>query len=60
MPGRIVTDSSVAISSRENGKVTDEIFYLSAIEESDFVIAQASAQLNDKGELVEELVASLE
>ena len=39
-----------------NGKVTDEIFYLSAIEESDFVIAQASAQLNRKGELVEELV----
>ena len=39
-----------------NGKVTDEIFYLSAIEESDFVIAQASAQLNSKGELVEELV----
>jgi DNA-directed RNA polymerase subunit beta len=36
--------------------VTDEIFYLSAIEESDFVIAQASAQLNDQGELIEELV----
>ena len=40
----------------DNGKVTDEIFYLSAIEESDFVIAQASAQLNDQGELIEELV----
>jgi DNA-directed RNA polymerase subunit beta len=40
----------------EQGKVTDEIFYLSAIEESDFVIAQASAQLNEEGELVEELV----
>ena len=40
----------------EQGKVTDEIFYLSAIEESDFVIAQASAQLNEQGELVEELV----
>ncbi len=38
------------------GKVTEEIEYLSAIEESEFVIAQASAQLNDKGELVEELV----
>ena len=36
--------------------MTDEIFYLSAIEESDFVIAQASAQLNDQGELIEELV----
>ena len=40
----------------ENGQVTSEIIYLSAIEESDFVIAQASAQLNDKGSLVEELV----
>ena len=29
---------------------------MSAIEESDFVIAQASAQLNDQGELIEELV----
>ncbi len=40
----------------DNGQVTDEIVYLSAIEESDYVIAQASAQLNDKGQLVEELV----
>ena len=32
-------------------KVTDEIDYLSAIDESDFVIAQASAPLDKKGEL---------
>jgi len=39
-----------------DNKVTDEIDYLSAIEESNFVIAQASAATNDKGELTEELV----
>ena len=36
--------------------VTDEIVFLSAIEEADHVIAQASAELRD-GKLVEELVA---
>ena len=36
-------------------KVTDEIVYLSAIEEANHVIAQASAKL-EKGKLVEELV----
>ncbi|HHH36360.1 MAG TPA: DNA-directed RNA polymerase subunit beta [Gammaproteobacteria bacterium] len=40
-----------------NGKVTDEIVYLSAIEECDYVIAQASAALDDKGRLTEELVS---
>ena len=40
-----------------DGKVTQDIDYLSAINESEFVIAQASAELNDKGELVEELVS---
>src|SRR5690606_11778740 len=39
-----------------NGKVTDEIEYLSAIEEGKHVIAQASAGVNAKGELTEELV----
>ena len=39
-----------------DGKVTDEIEYLSAIIESDYVIAQASSQLDNKGELVEDLV----
>jgi DNA-directed RNA polymerase subunit beta len=37
-------------------KVTDEIDYLSAIDESDFVIAQASAQLNKKNGFVDSLV----
>jgi DNA-directed RNA polymerase subunit beta len=39
-----------------NGVVTDEIQYLSAIEESGFVIAQASAELDKKGKFVDELV----
>src|SRR5690606_25506221 len=38
------------------GKVTDEIVFLSAIEEADHVIAHASSELNAAGELVEELV----
>jgi DNA-directed RNA polymerase subunit beta len=37
-------------------KVTDEIDYLSAIDESDFVIAQASAPLDNKGGFVDQLV----
>jgi DNA-directed RNA polymerase subunit beta len=37
-------------------KVTDEIDYLSAIDESDFVIAQASAPLDKKGGFVDHLV----
>ncbi|MDG2420186.1 MAG: DNA-directed RNA polymerase subunit beta [Gammaproteobacteria bacterium] len=39
-----------------NNKVTDEIHYLSAIDESDFVIAQASAALDKKKGFVENLV----
>ncbi len=39
------------------GKVTEDIVYLSAIEESDFVIAQASAALDQKGNLVEDLIS---
>ena len=39
-----------------NNKVTDEIHYLSAIDESDFVIAQASAQLDKKRGFVDNLV----
>ncbi len=38
------------------GQVTDEIVYLSAIEESNFIIAQASAALTDEGRLADELV----
>lgn len=40
----------------QNGVVTDDVDYLSAIEEGNFVIAQANVELNDKGELIEELV----
>ncbi|MDH2433874.1 DNA-directed RNA polymerase subunit beta [Pokkaliibacter sp. MBI-7] len=39
-----------------DGTVTEEIAYLSAIEESQYVIAQASAKVNDDGALVDELV----
>ena len=39
-----------------NNKVTDEIHYLSAIDESDFVIAQASAALDKKRGFVDNLV----
>ena len=41
----------------KNGKVTDEIEYLSAIEEGLHVIAQANADLDPKGAFVEELVS---
>jgi DNA-directed RNA polymerase subunit beta len=40
-----------------NRQVTEEIDYLSAIEESNFIIAQANAQLDDKGRFVDDLVA---
>jgi DNA-directed RNA polymerase subunit beta len=40
-----------------NGKVTDEIVYLSAIEEGQYVIAQANASLDPKGKLVDALVS---
>ncbi|MCU7929302.1 MAG: DNA-directed RNA polymerase subunit beta [Candidatus Thiodiazotropha sp. (ex Codakia rugifera)] len=42
----------------ENSKVTDQIDYLSAIEEGRFVIAQANATLDSKGKLADELVSS--
>ncbi|HJR71927.1 MAG TPA: DNA-directed RNA polymerase subunit beta [Gammaproteobacteria bacterium] len=41
-----------------NGKVTAEIDYLSAIEEGQYVIAQANAALSPKGEFTEDLVSS--
>ena len=40
-----------------NGHVTDQVDYLSAIEEGEFVIAQASVAVDDKGKLVEGLVS---
>ncbi|SDX74102.1 DNA-directed RNA polymerase subunit beta [Marinobacter mobilis] len=39
-----------------DGLVTDEIAYLSAIEESNYVIAQASAAVDENGRLADELV----
>ena len=39
-----------------DGQVTDQIDYLSAIEEGKFVIAQASAVLDEQNRLVEDLV----
>ncbi|TVO50785.1 DNA-directed RNA polymerase subunit beta [Denitromonas halophila] len=41
----------------EDGKVTDQIDYLSAIEEGRYVIAQANAQVNESGKLTGELVS---
>ncbi len=40
-----------------DGKVTDEIEYLSAIEEGQYVIAQANATIDAKGKLMDELVS---
>ena len=40
-----------------DGKMTDEIRYLSAIEEGDYVIAQANSNLDNEGNLSDELVS---
>jgi DNA-directed RNA polymerase subunit beta len=40
-----------------NGMVTDQVDYLSAIEEGEFVIAQASVAVDENGHLVEGLVS---
>ncbi len=40
----------------ENSKVTNEVIYLSAIEEGDYVIAQANATQDPKGKLIDALV----
>ncbi len=40
-----------------NGKIGTEVDYLSAIEESKFVIAQANAELDKNGKFVDELVS---
>ena len=39
-----------------DGKVTDDIEYLSAIVESDYIIAQASVPLDDDGNIIDDLV----
>ncbi|WP_017940463.1 MULTISPECIES: DNA-directed RNA polymerase subunit beta [unclassified Thioalkalivibrio] len=41
----------------EDGKVTEEIVYLSAIEESQYVIAQANAAMDEEGRLSDDLVS---
>ncbi|EMY8516424.1 TPA: DNA-directed RNA polymerase subunit beta [Vibrio cholerae] len=41
-----------------NGVVTDEVDYLSAIEEGQFVIAQANAKLTEEGSFADELVTA--
>ncbi len=40
-----------------NGKVTDKVVYLSAIDEEDFVIAQANADLDSKGKFLNDIVS---
>src|ERR1700683_1016165 len=40
-----------------NGKVTDQIDYLSAIEEAQYMIAQANATLSEKGEFTDDLIS---
>ena len=41
-----------------DGQVTDEIEYVSAIDESQFVIAQASANLDAEGKFIDKLVSA--
>ena len=41
----------------KNGKVTNQIDYLSAIEEGQYVIAQANANLDTKGAFVDDLIS---
>ena len=44
----------------EDGKVTDEVVYLSAMEEQRHTVAQANAELNEDGSFVEKIVSSRE
>ena len=41
----------------ENGKVTDEVVYLSAMDEGRYTVAQANAALDAKGKLTEDLIS---
>ncbi|WP_164118291.1 DNA-directed RNA polymerase subunit beta [Sphingorhabdus sp. Alg239-R122] len=43
-----------------DGKVTNEVVYLSAMEEQKHTVAQANAELNEDGSFVEEIVSSRE
>jgi DNA-directed RNA polymerase subunit beta len=40
-----------------NGRVTDEVIYLSAIEEGKYAIAQANSNLDEKGKFQDELIS---
>ena len=40
----------------KKGKITDEVVYLSAMEEEKYTIAQANTPLNEKGDFVKDLV----
>ena len=40
----------------KNGKITDELVYLNALEEENFAIAHAAASYDDSGRLLDELV----
>jgi DNA-directed RNA polymerase subunit beta len=40
-----------------NAKVTDEVIYLSAIEEGKYAIAQANSNLDEKGKFADELIS---
>ncbi|MBI5043669.1 MAG: DNA-directed RNA polymerase subunit beta [Nitrospirae bacterium] len=41
-----------------NGKITDEIVYLSAIDGEDYVVAQANSPVDEKGRLVSESISA--
>jgi DNA-directed RNA polymerase subunit beta len=41
-----------------DGQVTDEIIYISAIDEAQYIIAQASARLDDSGRFVDDLISA--
>ncbi len=40
-----------------SGKITDKVIYLSAIDEEDFVIAQANAEIDSKGKFANQVVS---
>ena len=42
----------------ENGRVTDEIEFLSAIEEDRYVIAQANAEVTDTGDFLRDVISA--
>ncbi|MDA9632617.1 DNA-directed RNA polymerase subunit beta, partial [Pelagibacteraceae bacterium] len=42
----------------KNGKVTNDVIYLSAINEEDFVIAQANSEVNKDGKFINDVVSS--